>query len=350
MRSTWLERFGLPPDDWRSAAAGQAARLPFAEDGEILSSLEFLFGELPERLARSRSADYRRVAEAYGWLCFQAWQSASHFPAFAENYAEFLRVALRARRLPPEARVIAGLVFDGSGDGICCGFQRLALLDPALVRQSEVWLRDGSFEPFLKARSKYEEYERRLRTEPGFRRDWAALKRAFPRETSRPGILHRTLIPERNWVRDGGARFRTRAERFQAAFDLLCWKYCLWGVGRGWPLLLKPSVVVTPHGTQIFIPAYLSFDAKRDLDLGLITKLHRARGQPRQGERFAAARQNSVDQRASARAADREARAMKLKGDRRYAFICRRLGLLDHGDYRQLRRLLTGAKSETLRR
>ena len=141
-------------------------------------------------------------------------------------------------------------------------------------------------------------------------------------------------------MRDGGAKFRTRAQRFQACFDLLCWKYCLWGVGRGRPLLLKPSVVVTPHGTQIFIPAYLSFDAKRDLNLGLITKLHRARGIARQGEKLSGGRMSLVAQRRIARAADREDRALKPRGNKRYAHICKRLGWLDHGDYRQVRRLL----------
>ncbi len=31
------------------------------------------------------------------------------------------------------------------------------------------------------------------------------------------------------------------------------------------PLLMKLSVNITPHGTMIFIPAYWSFDAKRDV-------------------------------------------------------------------------------------
>jgi hypothetical protein len=34
------------------------------------------------------------------------------------------------------------------------------------------------------------------------------------------------------------------------------------------PLLMKPSVVFTPFGTEIFIPGYISFDPKRDLKPG----------------------------------------------------------------------------------
>lgn len=232
-------------------------------------------------------------------------------------------------------------------NGMSCGFQSMQATDPELIRQSEQWLCTGAFEPFLKARSKYDEFAARLRDEPGFRCDWRALRKVFPSETSSKEILHRTLVPERNWVRDGGAKFRTRAQRFQACFDLLCWKYCLWGVGRGRPLLLKPSVVVTPHGTQIFIPAYLSFDAKRDLNLGLITKLHRARGLQRQGDAFSGSRTNRRGQARRAKTADSLARKRGLKGNARYQFIGRQLGVLDHGDYRDIRRLLgkTSAKS-----
>lgn len=335
----WLARFALNEISWRREARTRIVHFPFVEATDLLSLLAFLFDELPPRVSRSRLPYYRRVAEVFGWLCFQAWQTGSHFPAFAENYAGRLLVALKAKHLPADARLIADFVLAGGIDGLC-GFQRLALADPDLIRQSEAWLRDGEFEPFLKASAKFDEYARRLRTEPEFRRDWRALKKVFPRETSRPGILHRTLVPERNWVRDGGAKFSNRRQRFQAAFDLLCWKYCLWGVARGRPLLLKPSVVLTPHGTQIFIPAYLSFDAKRDFNLGLITRLHRARGLQRQGEGFSVSRTERARLRKQARVADAEAHRRGLRGSRRYAFIAQQLGLLDHGDYRTIRRLL----------
>ena len=260
----------------------------------------------------------------------------STFPSFPENYAEYLS----RKPKTPEALWLGELLGPDSA-GHACGFQSAQPSDPALIRKSEQWLRNGAFEPFLKARSKYEEFAARLRSEPGFRRDWRALRRIFPVETNRRDILHRTLIPERNWVRDEGAKFRTRKQRFQACFDLLCWKYCLWGVGQGRPLLLKPSVVVTPHGTQIFIPAYMSFDAKRDLELGLITRLHRARGLQRQGDAFSASRTDRLKLHGRAKAANVMARKRGLKGDARYRYIGKELGRLDHGDYREIRRLLS---------
>jgi hypothetical protein len=46
---------------------------------------------------------------------------------------------------------------------------------------------------------------------------------------------------------------------------------------------MKSSVVFTPHGTEIFIPGYISFDPKRDQKLGVVSRLHRARGIRQQG-------------------------------------------------------------------
>lgn len=104
--------------------------------------------------------------------------------------------------------------------------------------------------------------------------------------------------------------------------------------------LLKASVVFTPLGTQIFIPGYLSFDPKRDLNFGKITKLHRARGVTRQGKGFSEGRQVTAKMKVLAKKADQEAREKGLKGDKRYAIICLKIGWLDTGDYRQVKRLL----------
>lgn len=103
---------------------------------------------------------------------------------------------------------------------------------------------------------------------------------------------------------------------------------------------LKASVVFTPLGTQIFIPGYLSFDSKRDLDFRKVAELHRARGIPRQGKGFSEGRKETAKRKVLAKKADQEAREKGLKGDKRYAFICKQLKMLDHGDYRQITRLL----------
>jgi hypothetical protein len=106
------------------------------------------------------------------------------------------------------------------------------------------------------------------------------------------------------------------------------------------PLLLKASVVFTPYGTQLFIPGYLSFDPKRDLDFSKVSRLHRARGIPRQGPGFSMGRRELAALRGQAQAADAEARRRGLKGEARYAYVCSAIGYRDSGDYRRLRKLL----------
>ena len=106
------------------------------------------------------------------------------------------------------------------------------------------------------------------------------------------------------------------------------------------PLLLKTSVVFTPHGTQVFIPGYLSFDPKRDLDFTRVMRLHRARGIPRQGEGFSVGRTELAQLKQHARAADAEARKRGLRGEVRNRYICQRIGFYDRDDYRRLRKLL----------
>jgi len=168
---------------------------------------------------------------------------------------------------------------------------------------------------------KYEEYEDALRRSEEFQADWQQIKDSFPEQALDKKTIRRTLILERNWERDG-ARFENVSQSFQAVFDLFCWKYYLWAMEGDQPQLLKASVVFTPLGTQIFIPGYLSFDSKRDLDFGKVAKLHRARGVPRQGPGFSEGRKEAAKMKVLAKQADQEARKKRLKGDKRYAFIC----------------------------
>jgi hypothetical protein len=83
------------------------------------------------------------------------------------------------------------------------------------------------------------------------------------------------------------------------------------------PLLMKPSVVFTPFGTQIFIPGYISFDSKRDLKLGVVSRLHRARGIRRQGEGFSVGRIARAAKAKRALDLNEQAKATGLRGDER---------------------------------
>jgi hypothetical protein len=90
-------------------------------------------------------------------------------------------------------------------------------------------------------------------------------------------------------MREGWAfRWTRTADRFHAVFDVFCQRWHLYGMRGDRPLLLKLTANLTPFGTMIFIPAYWSFDPKRDLNWRAITALHKARGVPRQGPKLRA--------------------------------------------------------------
>jgi hypothetical protein len=342
-RSRWLGKFDLPESRWDDGLDGRLAERPFCDPKEVKPLLLFLFDKLPGILEKDPSPDTRLLAEAFAWTCFAFWQCGSAFPSFPENHAACLHKALRqpAKKRSPAAMVLARLLVPANyaGDGRC-GFNQLALSNLELIRESERLIHAGRYEDYLKAQEKYDEYEDYLSRSTEFLADWQQIKDNFPAQVCGKGMIHRTPILERNWERGPGAQFGDVSQSFQAVFDLFCWKYYLWAMDGDQPQLLKASVVFTPLGTQIFIPGYLSFDPKRDLDFGKVAKLHRARGVSRQGKGFSEGRRVTAKMKGLAKQADQEAREKGLKGDKRYAFICQRLGLLDHGDYRQIKRLL----------
>ncbi len=342
-QSRWLKKFKLPKSDWCKAIDARLAELPFCDSKVAKTLLTFLFDKLPGILEKDTSSDTLLLAEAFAWTCFAFWQCGSAFPSFPENYASCLHKALRltAKKRPPVALVLAKLIVPTkAADDGRCGFNQLALSQPDLIRESEQLIHQGRYEDYLKAKEKYDEYEDSLKRSPEFKADWQQIKDSFPKQVSGKEMIHRTLIPERNWERGPGAEFNDVTKSFQAVFDLFCWKYYLWAMEGDQPHLLKASVVFTPLGTQIFIPGYLSFDPKRDLEFGKIAKLHKARGVPRQGPGFSEGRKITAKNKVLAKTADAEARKKGLKGVKRYAFICKALGMLDHGDYRQVTRLL----------
>ena len=298
-RARWLERFGLPPTGWKTAIRARLEELPFCDAETAGTLLLFLFGDLPKLLKERCEPESERLAEAFAWVCFSFWQCGSAFPAFPENYAQFLHGELLKlpRERDPGTIALAGLLAHGpepaGGDGRC-GFNRLALSATAVIRDSETLMHEGRYEFYLKAREKYAEYECYLEQSGEFRADWDRIKACYG-ELRGQEIVRRSLIPERNWERGPGAQFADAAQRFQAVFDLFCWKYYLWGMKGDSPLLQKTSVVFTPYGTQIFIPGYLSFDPKRDLDFSKVTRLHRARGISRQGPGFSVGRRELAE-------------------------------------------------------
>jgi hypothetical protein len=135
-------------------------------------------------------------------------------------------------------------------------------------------------------------------------------------------------------------RWATKSERFHSVFDVFCQRWNLYGMEGDKPLLLKLTANLTPHGTMIFVPAYWSFDPKRDINWKAITKLHRARGVTKQGAKLST---NQRLQREEARHARRWWAAAKrngLKGEARKSWVMQKLKWDSRNDERTLRRLL----------
>ena len=224
----------------------------------------------------------------------------------------------QGKRLNSRHGLLIELLPDPPDETICAG-----------VAAHELHVQKGNYENLVKTQAKYAQNELAIRTDPELRRQWARIKAAFDVQTYRDhkGVIRRTMNTERNLRPSFSVNLRRREDVFHAAFDAFCMRWNLYGMQNDEPLPLKLTVNLTPHGTMIHIPAYWSFDPKRDIRWDAIAKLHRARVPGRQGatlaegvaERMKAARKLSH--------LDKEALRRDLKGDKKHEFLCAGLGL-----------------------
>jgi len=210
------------------------------------------------------------------------------------------------------------------------------------VTEHEHNVQAGKYEHLVPASlAKFAASERALSANRAFKTDWKKITTCFnvTHHADHKGVIRRIMVPERNLRTNFDPDWKTEGGRFQAVFDTFCAKWNLYGMQNGKPLLQKLSVNLTPFGTMIFIPAYWSFDPKRDVDWGAITKLHKSRGQHRQGPSLAeGAEQRRAD---AAKLIDLEAEAKerKLRGAKRHEFLCKGLGWNPGTDAKRIFRL-----------
>lgn len=342
--SRWLKRFGLREFSEESVREHlQQLPLPDARDFELC---EFLFCELPKISPKNVSESFAKTAEAYARFVFAFWQSKNAFIPFPQDYAAFLKKALCGGipLLDPCVCTVVELTGAASEKG-GCGFNTFVYRDAESLRAATWLARSGSYEDFLTAtaQAKYNEFERAINESEEFLRDWEMLKTLYPdyKKLGSEFVLHRRQVHERGWTRGAGTPFNSLEDGFRAAFDLFCWKYYLWGMDlvKDLPLLLKPSVNVTPYGTQIFIPAYMSYDARRDFNHAKIAKLHRAKGVRRQGVAFSEARIENKNLAKRAQKLYAEGRGRGMRGNALLDFVAERIRRPEI-DIRTLRRLL----------
>jgi hypothetical protein len=204
----------------------------------------------------------------------------------------------------------------------------------------------GSYEPLIRARHKYDQIESELARDPMFQAHWNSIKDHFDvtEFADHKGIIRRRFVAERSMREHWPFRWTKAADRFHAVFDVFCQRWHLYGMRGDRPLLLKLTVNLTPFGTMIFVPAYWSFDPKRDLNWRAITALHKARDVRKQGPKLginqSAARLEAIH----AAKLSKEADARKLKGEARLSWMLKKLNRDLRTDERQLRRILAKSR------
>ena len=232
--------------------------------------------------------------------------------------------------MPAPLDLLAALLPPVPGEAVC-----------AVVAEHEHYVQNGTYEHLVKVPDKYRQNEDALRADPRWQEDWAHLKAAFRLRNYRDakGIIRRRMGTERNLRPDFHVNLRRARDVFAAAFDAFCLRWNLYGMQGEEPLLLKLAVNVTPYGTLIHIPAYWSFDPKRDIRWDAIARLHRLRVPGRQGATLADNRAEDRENARKLRGLDRQARQRGLKGDKKHAFLCAGLGWVPETDPKRLRRL-----------
>jgi len=210
-----------------------------------------------------------------------------------------------------------------------------------VVAEHERLVWKGGYESLVNTAAKFDSIQKDAERDPEFRREWKAIKAQWDVKqfTDNKGIIRRSLTGERNLRSRFWVEWSNPKERFQAVFDLFCHRWNLYGMEKEKPLVMKLSVNLTAHGTMIFIPAYWSFDAKRDVRWDAVTKLHRARALKKQGEGLAESAEKRRSDAVKLKKLDAEAKNLKLRGEARHAFLCRGLGLDERTDPKRLARL-----------
>jgi len=210
-----------------------------------------------------------------------------------------------------------------------------------IVAEHEHLVQKGSYESLINTQAKFDSIEREAIRDPELVGAWKAIKKRWDvtKFADRKGVIRRSLTTERNFRQAFSVDWKDPQHRFQAAFDAFCARWDLYGMQGDKPLTMKLSVNLTPHGTMIFIPAYWSFDAKRDVCWAAVKKLHGARALKKQGEGLAEGLEQRRADAAKLRKLDAEAKRLKLKGDACHAFLCKGLGLVEATDPKRLARL-----------
>jgi hypothetical protein len=244
--------------------------------------------------------------------------------------ADCLTALAKKQRLNFRHRLLIELLPEPPDKSIC-----------AAVADHELHIQKGDYEHLVRTPAKYAQNELTIKTDPELRRQWERIKAAFDISAycDHKGVIRRSMSVERNLRPSFSVNLRRREAVFQAAFDAFCWRWNLYGMQNDEPLPLKLAVNLTPYGTMIHIPAYWSFDPKRDIRWDAIARLHRARVPGRQGSTLAEGVAARMQAAGKLRHLDQEVKRRGLRGEERHAFLCAGLGWDSRTSPKRLSRL-----------
>ncbi len=218
----------------------------------------------------------------------------------------------------------------------------------AAVAAHECQIQKGSYENLARTQAKYSQNELAIKTDLQLQRQWAHIKTIFNVRAycDHKGVIRRTMSTERNLRPSFAVNMRRKDDAFQAAFDAFCLRWNLYGMQNDEPLPLKLSVNLTPYGTMIHIPAYWSFDPKRDIRWDAIGRLHRVRVPGRQGSALAEGLARRMRDAEKLRRLDRKALQLGLKGEKKHEFLCAGLGWVAGTSAKRISRLRAEFKNQ----
>jgi hypothetical protein len=236
----------------------------------------------------------------------------------------------KGKRLNSRHRLIIEMLPDPPDETIC-----------AAVAEHERLVQKGTYENLVKTQAKYAQNEIAIKTDAQLQRQWMRIKAAFDVQAYRDykGVIRRTMTVERNLRPSFSVNVRRRDDVFHAAFDAFCLRWNLYGMQHDKPLLLKLAVNLSPYGTMIHIPAYWSFDPKRDIRWDAIASLHRVRVPGRQGNALAAGIAERMKSAAKLRQLDKQALRLGLKGEKKHEFLCAGIGWVPGTSPKRINRL-----------
>ena len=286
--------------------------------------------------ANRKNADALLLKGLYEWIFVPPtlWPFNVHLVL-----KECLKDFEKDRPLDAELSLLIKLLPQAPDEAVCAG-----------VAEHELNVAKGVYEDLVQTQAKYSQNERAILADPELQSQWAQIKEVFTITDyqEHKGVIRRSMRAERNFSLSSSFNPRLPDDAFQAAFDAFCLRWNLYGMQYDEPLLLKLSVNVTPYGTMVHIPAYWSFDTKRDIRWDAVAKLHRLRVQGRQGPALAEGVAERMELAKKLQHLDEEAKRRCLKGNEKHDYLCAGLGWVPETSPKRISRLRAEFKDKQL--